>query len=87
MNLAQSAIDKMALLSEANLQIVLAIINEMIQQEEDSTAQSSRESSRELKREAFRSIMEMRKNSPFPKDFDYDKAREEAVAEKYGSLN
>ena len=38
------------------------------------------------KRAALREIFEMREQSPFPKDFDYDKAREEALAEKYGHM-
>lgn len=38
------------------------------------------------KQAAFEKIEGMRKESPFPKDFDYEKAREEAVREKYGSF-
>ena len=36
------------------------------------------------KQAAFKAIVDMRERSPFPADFDYDRARTEALTEKYG---
>ena len=35
---------------------------------------------------AFNELLEIRKNNPLPVDFDFDKARDEALKEKYGSF-
>ncbi|MBR1599373.1 MAG: hypothetical protein IJ661_10765 [Lachnospiraceae bacterium] len=39
------------------------------------------------KRQAFLRMEEMKKTHPFPKNYDYEKVREEAMAEKYGRFN
>lgn len=39
------------------------------------------------KRAALQEIIAMREQSPFPKDFDYDKALEEALSIKYGRFD
>lgn len=36
------------------------------------------------KRQAFLHMEEMKKNYPFPKDYDYEQVRREAMEEKYG---
>ena len=36
---------------------------------------------------AFEALEELRKNSPFPKDFDYKTEIEQAIDEKYGYFN
>ena len=41
----------------------------------------------DAKRKAFLHMEEMKKNNPFPKDYDYARVIEEAVTEKYGSTN
>ena len=72
MTLAQTAMEKIALLSEANLRIVLAVVNEMLRQNDKTIiAEKADETERSLS--AFHSVMEKRKKSPFPADFDYEK--------------
>ncbi|MCM1127953.1 MAG: hypothetical protein NC429_15980 [Lachnospiraceae bacterium] len=39
------------------------------------------------KRQAFLHMEELRKKYPFPKDYDYEQVRREAVEEKYGCTN
>ncbi len=39
------------------------------------------------KRQAFLRMEEMKKTNPFPKNYDYEKVREEAMGEKYGRFN
>lgn len=39
------------------------------------------------KRQAFLRMEEMKKTNLFPKNYDYEKVREEAMAEKYGRFN
>ena len=39
------------------------------------------------KRQAFLRMEERKKNNPFPKDYDCDAVRKEAMAEKYGRFN
>ena len=52
-----------------------AITTEQMQGDADRTEQ---------KRAAIETILRMREESPFPMNFDWEKAREEAVREKYG---
>ena len=86
MTLAQTAIEKISLLSEANIRIVLAMVNEMLRQNNAATlSQESEDKARKMA--ALQSIMEKRKTSPFPANFNYEKAREEALMEKYGRFS
>ena len=39
------------------------------------------------KRQAFLHMEEMKKKYPFPKDYDYEQVRREAMEEKYGCVN
>lgn len=39
------------------------------------------------KRQAFLHMEEMKEKYPFPKDYDYEQVRREAMEEKYGSIN
>ena len=38
-------------------------------------------------RSAFQEVMEYRRMHPFPKDMDWEKIREAAIAEKYGRFD
>ena len=38
------------------------------------------------KQTAFCEMMKLREESPFPQDFDWEKARAEAMLEKYGDI-
>ena len=42
---------------------------------------------RSRKMRAYEAMEAMKRRSPFPKDFDYEKAREEALTEKYGRFD
>lgn len=75
MTLRQEAYEKMAGLSDNSLRLVIALVEEMRASETDE------------KRAALRNIMEYRRQHPFPKDFDWEKAREEAMIEKYGRFD
>lgn len=39
------------------------------------------------KRQAFLHMEELKRKYPFPKDYDYEQARREAMEEKYGRIN
>lgn len=39
------------------------------------------------KRQAFLHMEELKRMYPFPKDYDYEQARREAMEEKYGRVN
>lgn len=39
------------------------------------------------KRQAFLHMEELKKKYPFPKDYDYEQIRTEAMEEKYGCVN
>lgn len=39
------------------------------------------------KRQAFLHMEELKKKYPFPKDYDYEQIRREAMDEKYGCIN
>ena len=84
MTLAQTAIEKISLLSEPNIRIVLAIVNEMLRQNSETDKQCNSSEEVNPKLAAFQSIMDKREKSPFPANFDYEKAREEALSAKYG---
>ena len=70
MTLRQEAYEKMAGLSDNSLRLVIALVEEMRASETDE------------KRAALRNIMEYRRQHPFPKDFDWEKAHEDAMIEK-----
>ena len=86
LTLKQTTLEKVSLLPDSGLRVVLAMVNEMLRQNNKTEAdKASKDVQR--KEEAFQAILAMRENSPFPADFDYDKAREEALAEKYGRVD
>ena len=39
------------------------------------------------KRQAFLHMEELKRKYPFPKDYDYEQVRKEAMKEKYGCVN
>ena len=84
MTLRQEAYEKMAGLSDNSIRLVIALVEEMRKQ---SAAQPAPDSDADAKRAAFRNIMEYGRQHPFPKDFDWEKAREEAMIEKYGRFD
>ena len=82
MTLRQEAYEKLTVLPESGLRIILAVADEIIRQNQcDSQRDSNRIKSRQT---AVETIFRMRQESPVPPDFDWEKAREEAMLEKYG---
>lgn len=45
------------------------------------------QSSPSEKRQAFLNMEKLKKQYPFPKDYDYEQVRREAMEEKYGSID
>lgn len=74
----------------AGLKLIIALADEIENQgmfmntNESHVNEEERLQELNRKQTAFKKMEAMRKESPFPKDFDYEKAREEAVSEKYG---
>ena len=81
MTLRQEAYEKMAGLSDSSLRLVIALVEEMHRQSNPEPVPASNANE---KRAAFQNILEYRRQHPFPADFDWEKAREEAIMEKYG---
>ena len=48
---------------------------------------SGKQSSFSEKRQAFLHMEELKKKYPFPKDYDYEQIRREAMEEKYGCVD
>ncbi|MBR0282147.1 MAG: hypothetical protein IJQ81_11235 [Oscillibacter sp.] len=84
MTLRQEAYEKIAALPDNGIRLVIALADEILKQ---SAPQSAPDSDADEKRAAFLNIMEYGRQHPFPKDFDWEKAREEAMIEKYGRFD
>ena len=84
MTLRQEAYNKIDALSDNGIRLVIALADEILKQ---SNPQPAPASDADVKRAAFRDIMEYGRRNPFPKDFDWEKAREEAMIEKYGRFD
>ena len=70
--------------SDAGVHGCIVGTDELLKQ---SAAQPAPDSDADEKRAAFREILEYGRRHPFPKDFDWEKAREEAMIEKYGRFD
>lgn len=80
------------LLPEANVKILLNMIDEMLKQKENQQnievdTEENKKERIKRKMSAVQSIIEMRNKSPFPADFNYDEVLEEAITKKYGRFN
>lgn len=83
MTLKQEAAEKIALLPEKGIRVVLAMVDEMLRQNKEASIK--KENSSEKKMAAFKALMEMREQCPFP-DIDFDEARRSALEAKYGRI-
>ena len=81
MTIRQEAYGKLMMLSDAGLRIVLSMVDEMLRQ--GMTIGYGSQGDLEEKRVAFQQLLQSREQYPFPSDFDPEKAREEAMREKY----
>ena len=53
----------------------------------DTDSRDQKNSSTARRKAAFQNMLEMREQSTYPKDFDYKKAAEEAIREKYNLID
>lgn len=81
MTLRQEAYEKMAGLSDSSLRLVIALVDEMHRQSNPEPVPAS---DADEKRAAFLDAINHRRLHSFPPNFDCEKAREEAIMEKYG---
>ncbi len=90
MTIQQEVYEKIMRLPEDGIKLILVVVDEIARQhgiliETDTDKEKS--SLLLKKKKAFQNLLEMREQSTFPEDFDYKKAREEAVHEKYNFTN
>lgn len=90
MTIQQEVYEKIMRLPEDGIKLILVMADEIARQhgiliETDTDKEKS--SLLLKKKKAFQNLLEMREQSTFPEDFDYKKAREEAVNEKYNFTN
>ena len=79
MTLRQKACEKIALLPDDNVRIVLALLDEMIRQNNEYNVDSK-------KKQAYQNILKLREQSTFPKNFNYQEILEESLAKKYADF-
>ena len=88
MTIQQEVYEKIMRLPEDGIKLILVVADEIARQHGILIDTDKEESSLLLKKKkAFQNLLEMREQSTFPEDFDYKKAREEAVHEKYNFTN
>lgn len=83
MTLLEQAYQKMQTMPEENIRIILELMQVMVPSRPEDRADP------EARRSACRKLKEIRRESAelFPKDFDMDAARDEALREKYGDFD
>ena len=86
MTLQQEAYQKIACLPDSNVRLIIALVDEMLKQSAQAVSTSPVKAG-DAAPSAFQKAMEYRRLHPFPKDMDWKKVREEAVAEKYGRFD
>ena len=79
MSLQQDACDRIMRLPDDRVRLIIALADEMIRQ-----LRTMRQSELSKKRRAYEAMIEMKKTSKYPEDFDYHSEMEEALIEKYG---
>lgn len=84
MTLQQEAYEKIMKLPEDSIRLFIVMADEIARQKGIS---SVLDEDLKRKQKAFQEMEDMRKKSPFPKDFNYEEARKEAVYEKYGPFS
>ena len=81
MTLQQKAYEKIMRLPEDRVRLIIALADEMIRQ-----LSTLRQEELSKKRQAYEAMMEMKRVSRYPDDFDYRKERDDALLEKYGHI-
>ena len=82
--LKEQAYRKISALSTRNVRLLIALADEMIQQENFGERSDM---PGEERQKLFREMLMMRSRQKFPADFDYRKTLEAALEEKYGRLD
>lgn len=86
MTMRQEVTAKIELLPDTGVQLIIALIDEMLRQTQVEIKEE-KEEKQESKLDAFNAVMEFRRANPTPKHIDIDKIREEALEKKYGYFN
>ena len=84
MTLRQEAYEKLTVLPDSGLRIILAVADELIRQNRTEDRKKSDSKRIQEKQAAVERIIQMREEAPLPSDFDWKSAREAAMREKYG---
>ena len=90
MTIQQEACEKIMKLSEDGIRLILVMADEIARQQGisiEADAKKENDASLTRRKKAFQNMLEMREELTYPKDFDYKKAVEEAVDEKYNFTN
>ena len=81
LTIQQEAFEKIMKLPDDGIRLIIVMADEIARQHGIFTDTSGE------KKKAFESMLSMREQSTYPKDFDYKKVMEEAVNEKYNLIN
>lgn len=84
MTLRQEAYEKMATLPDNSIRLVLALVDELLRQENANEIEMIPV---ETRKRALREMMAMKEKSKYPDDFDYQNVLQEALSEKYGRID
>lgn len=90
MTIQQEACEKIMRLPEDGIRLILVMADEIARQHGiliDTDTEKEKKALLENKKKAFQSMLEMREQSAYPKDFDYRKVMDEALDEKYHFIN
>ena len=83
MTLRQEAYQKMEMLPDSSVRLVIALLNEMLSQTLAASKSMGPERTGHDSHADFLDILKFREEHPCPPNFDWEKAREEAMIEKY----
>lgn len=79
MTIQQEAYEKIMKLPDDGVRLIIALADEIARQ---SSFLSCMDAERARKKKAFQDMLDMKKQSAYPKDFDYKKVMEEACNTK-----
>ena len=82
MTIQQEAYEKIMKLPENGIKLIIALADEISRK---NSVQMSDDDVIEENRKIYQEMLEMKKKSKYPKNFDYKKVMEEAVNEKYAN--
>lgn len=86
MTIQREAYEKIMKLPDDAVRLVIVLVDEIARQNKITVPEKEdidNNMSLTRQKKAYQEMLEMKKKSTYPKDFDYKKAMEEAVNEKY----